>query len=96
MEPAGVGTKAQQALQLMREQTKNQRKTESRRQRLAEKQRRFELKQLKRKQKHRGRQLLCFFVDLLKVCRQFWQILQADFIDIIERTRKWIWKRKEF
>ena len=62
MEPAGVGTKAQQALQLMREQTKNQRKTESRRQRLAEKQRRFELKQLKRKQKHRGRQLLCFFV----------------------------------
>lgn len=55
MEPAGVGTKAQQALQLMREQTKNQRKTESRRQRLAEKQRRFELKQLKRKQKHRGR-----------------------------------------
>ncbi len=51
----GIGTKSQQALQLMREQIKTERKAESRAQRLAEERRRFELKQQKKKQKHRGR-----------------------------------------
>ncbi len=52
---AGIGTKSQQALQLQREESKLERKTISREQREAEKQRRFELKQQKRKEKHRGR-----------------------------------------
>lgn len=51
----GVGTKSQQALQLQREENKLARKTVSREQREAEKQRRFDLKQQKRKEKHRGR-----------------------------------------
>lgn len=51
----GIGTKSQQALQLMREQTKAERKAESKVQRRAEARRRFELKQQKKKQKHRGR-----------------------------------------
>ena len=52
---AGIGTKSQQALQLLREENKLERKTLSREQREAEKKRQFELKQEKRKQKHRGR-----------------------------------------
>ena len=52
---AGVGTKSQQALQLQREENKLERQTRSRDQREAEKQRRFDLKQQKRKAKHRGR-----------------------------------------
>ncbi len=51
----GVGTKSQQALNLQREQLKTERKTMSREMREAEKERRFELKQQKRKEKHRGR-----------------------------------------
>ena len=51
----GVGTKARQALQLQREENKLIRKTISRQQREAEKQRLFELKQQKRKEKHKGR-----------------------------------------
>ena len=50
-----VGTKAQQALQIQREENKLIRKTVSRQQREAEKQRLFELKQQKRKEKHKGR-----------------------------------------
>ena len=50
-----IGTKSQQALQLQREENKLERKTISREQREAEKQRQFELKQQKRKEKHRGR-----------------------------------------
>ena len=50
----GVGTKAQQALQMQREKTKMQRKQISRQQREAEKQRQFDLKQQKRKERHRG------------------------------------------
>ena len=45
----GIGTKSQQ------EQLKTERKTVSREQREAQKQRQFELKQQKRKEKHRGR-----------------------------------------
>ena len=51
----GIGTKSQQALKLQKEQLKTERKTLSREQREAEKQRQFELKQQKRKEKHRGR-----------------------------------------
>ena len=49
----GIGTKSQQALRLQQEQT--ERKTVSREQREAEKKRQFELKQQKKKEKHRGR-----------------------------------------
>lgn len=51
----GVGTKAQQALKLQQEQLKTERRTVSREQREAEKERQFELKQQKKKEKHRGR-----------------------------------------
>ena len=51
----GVGTKSQQALKLQQEQLKTERKTVNREQREAEKQRQFELKQQKKKEKHRGR-----------------------------------------
>lgn len=52
---SGIGTKSQQALKLQQEQLKTERKIVSREQRGAEKQRQFELKQQKRKEKHRGR-----------------------------------------
>ena len=51
----GIGTKSQQALKLQREQNKQERKVKSREQKLAEAKRMFELKQQKRKEKHRGR-----------------------------------------
>ena len=51
----GIGTKSQQALQLQREERKMERRAFGREQRDAEKQRQFELKQQKRKEKHRGR-----------------------------------------
>ena len=51
----GIGTKSQQALKLQQEELKMERKTVSREQREAEKQRQFELKQQKKKEKHRGR-----------------------------------------
>lgn len=51
----GIGTKAQQALKLQQEQLKTERRSVSREQREAEKQRQFELKQQKKKEKHRGR-----------------------------------------
>ena len=51
----GIGTKSQQALKLQQEQLKTERKIMSREQREAGKQRQFELKQQKRKEKHRGR-----------------------------------------
>lgn len=50
-----IGTKSQQALQLQREEGKQKRKQISREQREAEKQRLFDLKQQKRREKHRGR-----------------------------------------
>ncbi len=51
----GIGTKSQQALKLQQEQLKTERRIVSRAQREAEKKRQFELKQQKRKEKHRGR-----------------------------------------
>ena len=50
LETAGIGTKSQQALQ----KQYDERKRTTREQREAEKQRQFELKQQKRKEKHRG------------------------------------------
>ena len=52
---AGIGTKSQQALQLQREERKTERRQAGREQREARKERLFELKQQKRKEKHRGR-----------------------------------------
>ncbi len=50
----GIGTKAQQALKLQQEQGKLARKALSRKQREEAKQQQFELRQKKRKEKHRG------------------------------------------
>ena len=54
LQRTGTGTKSQQALQKQREEMKTERKQVSREQREAEKQRQFELRQQKRKEKHRG------------------------------------------
>ena len=51
----GIGTKSQQSLQLQQEQNKQSRKAKSREAKLAEADRLFELKQQKKKEKHRGR-----------------------------------------
>ncbi len=51
----GIGTKSQQALKLQHTQMKTERKIVNRDQRELEKQRQFELKQEKKKQKHKGR-----------------------------------------
>ena len=53
-ERRGIGTKSQQALQLQREELKTEHRQISREQRNAEAQRRFEMKQLKKKEKRRG------------------------------------------
>lgn len=50
----GIGTKAQQALKLQQEQGKLAWKERSKLQREAEEQRQFDLRQEKRKEKHRG------------------------------------------
>ena len=54
MEQTGIGTRSQQALKLQHEQMKVERKVISREMKEAEKQRRFEQKQQKRKEKHKG------------------------------------------
>ena len=51
---AGIGTKSQQALKLMQEQIKTERKQLTKELREAEKQRQFVLKQQKRREKHKG------------------------------------------
>ena len=53
LQEPGIGTKAQQALKL--QQNKLERKTISREQREAEKERQYELRQQKKRDKHRGR-----------------------------------------
>lgn len=50
----GIGTKSQQALKLQHEQNKQERKEKSRERKQAESKRLFELKQQKKKDKHRG------------------------------------------
>lgn len=54
LEKSGIGTKSQQALQKQYEENKTERKRTTHEQREAEKQWQFELKQQKRKEKHRG------------------------------------------
>jgi len=51
---SGIGTRSQQAIKLQQEQNKLIRKTKSREQKEAEKERRFELRQLKKNEKHKG------------------------------------------
>ncbi len=55
LEDKGIGTKAQQALQLQREQSKVEKRTRTKEQKEAEKERQYALRQEKRKAKHRGR-----------------------------------------
>ena len=55
MERSGVGTKSQMALQTQLEQNKLERKVKTREQKLADKQRMFEIKQQKKREKHKGR-----------------------------------------
>ena len=54
MQETGVGTKSQQALKLQQEQNKQVRKERSRKKKEAEEQRMFELKQQKKREKHKG------------------------------------------
>lgn len=54
VQTTGIGTKAQQALKLQQEQGKLEHKARAKTQREAEETRQFELKQQKRKEKHRG------------------------------------------
>ena len=54
MQETGIGTKSQQALKLQQEQNKQVRKERSRKKKEAEEQRMFELKQQKKREKHRG------------------------------------------
>ena len=54
LQDTGIGTKAQQALKLQQEQGKQKRKIQSRESREMEKERQFELRQQKRKAKHKG------------------------------------------
>lgn len=54
MQETGIGTKSQQALKLQQEQNKQERKIRSREQKEADERRMFELKQQKKKEKHRG------------------------------------------
>lgn len=54
LEHSGVGTKSQQALQRQREESKTERRRCGKRQKEAEEQRKFDLKQQKRRAKHRG------------------------------------------
>lgn len=55
LQDKGIGTKAQQALKLQHEQSKLERRTRSREQKEAEKDRQFAIRQEKKKAKHRGR-----------------------------------------
>ena len=50
----GIGTKSQQALKLQQEQNKHVRKVKSREQKRAEELRMFEMKQQKKREKHKG------------------------------------------
>ena len=50
----GIGTKSQQALKLQQEQNKQERKVRSREKKEADELRLFELKQQKKREKHKG------------------------------------------
>ena len=55
LENTGIGTKSQQALKLQQEQNKMEKRVKSREKKEAEVQRKFTLKQQKKRDKHRGR-----------------------------------------
>ena len=55
LQDTGMGTKSQQALKLQQEQMKTDRRAVSREKQETEARRQFELKQQKKKEKHRGR-----------------------------------------
>ncbi len=54
MQSQGIGTKSQQALKLQQEQNKIEHKQRSKAEREAKKQRQFDLRQAKKKEKHKG------------------------------------------
>ena len=54
MQETGIGTKSQQALKLQQEQNKQERKVRSREKKEADELRMFELKQQKKREKHKG------------------------------------------
>ena len=54
MQETGIGTKSQQALKMQQEQNKQERKERGRKEKEAEEQRVFELKQQKKREKHKG------------------------------------------
>ena len=54
MQNTGIGTRSQQALQMQREEMKTERRQISKEMREAEKQKQFDLKQQKKREKHRG------------------------------------------
>lgn len=54
MQENGIGTKSQQALKMQQEQNKHERKVRSRERKEADEQRMFELKQQKKREKHKG------------------------------------------
>ena len=54
MQETGIGTKSQQALKLQQEQNKQERKVRSREKREVDQLRMFELKQQKKREKHKG------------------------------------------
>ena len=74
MQETGIGTKSQQALKLQQEQNKQERKVRSREKKEADELRMFELKQQKKREKHRGHQSLGlllkfqFVEDLMNPC----------------------------
>lgn len=54
LQDPGIGTKSQQALQMQREEMKTERRQLGREQKEAQRQRQFDLRQQKRREKHRG------------------------------------------
>lgn len=55
LKASGVGTKSQQALKLLQEQNKKERKEKSKEQKIIEEEKRFALRRQKQKEKHKGR-----------------------------------------
>ena len=66
LQDRGIGTKAQQALKLQHEQNKLERKTKSREQREAEKERQYALRQEKKESQAPGKVM---FAEADRVCR---------------------------
>ena len=54
MQENGIGTKSQQALKMQQERNKQERKLRSRERKETDKQRMFELKQQKKREKYKG------------------------------------------